>query len=340
MAIKKSNKQVQFIHAVVATGMSLLFGFVLASLPIDKFVDRDNYLNYLQFGAVQGLLLSSDYESLIARLFNDPLWLAINLLLSLNFDPENALRLLIFSSSYLFLKYTIKQISDEHKYTLLALLIILIVLNPQILKNYIVHLRQGLAIAVFLLMLPANAKQKIDFKYAAIIASLIHTSFLFVFLISMSRSIFEYFRFSLPLRVLGMTLILAIGASSFRLIALLFQARQAEIDLSAFEGSGVGFIFWLFILGLLLSEGFKIIRSDENKWVEYSIYYILLYLIFYFITPLSSRIFESCLPLIMISIIGIRHPSISAVHFFLIIYSLYQWLPLFLGRDVFSLSVN
>ena len=123
---------------------ALLYAYLLITvIPIDAVMDRGNYLNYASWPEV--LFIQQLERGLLPLFFNEPIFLLINFVLSLLFDEENVVRTIIFfgsfTTSYLVLRY-------NYRYFLILLFFLLI---PQVLKNYVIHIRQGLALSFFLI---------------------------------------------------------------------------------------------------------------------------------------------------------------------------------------------
>lgn len=318
---------------------SLLFGFILANLAIDGFVDRDNYLNYLSTGVAIELAQANSSSSYYSIVFNEPLWLLISGGLALNFNAEISLRILIFFSSVMFFIGITRQFSTHQKMDWL-ILFLLIILSPQILKNYIIHLRQGLAISVFLILIPRYARPGLLGTYPLAVAALIHSSFFILFAVSGLLVILAKLKFSLQLRILVVTCGLTIVALLYNQVTGFLELRQASEDLLADKGSGAGFGFWLIILSFLAISEYQIRSFGNNKWLEFSVCSILLYLILYFVSPRSSRIFESSLPIIIIALVAIKSKFGVLIKIMLLLQFLYLWFPALVGKQVFRAAYS
>lgn len=284
----------------------------LATLPIDAFIDRDNYIDYATFSSV---ILSSNIEQgLNVVFFNEPLWLLINTLLGLILSPENTLIILIFISSFITFYITFVNSKPE-----LFILILLFLLLPQVLKNNIIHIRQGLAIAIFLLAWFSESK-----KYSLILmfcAPLIHSSFFIVCMILIYSKCMEKINFSNGINISLFIFLGIIFSLSIMFFASYLGARQGSEGGAGLDISGAGFIFWLCILFICLLEGKSFFIKNKI-----SIYFIIFYLVSYFLIPTSARIFESVLIIVLLSttyFTGYR--KLSFIAFFLL-YFLIQWL--------------
>jgi hypothetical protein len=198
--------------------IALFYGLGLSVLPVDAFVDRDNYLIY----ASSSLQIFSRYldYGFWTVLFNEPIWLATNMFLGILLSPENVLRVIIFFSAsvtaYLVLRH-------EAKYFIILMLILFL---PQVIKNNIIHLRQGLAIAVFLCGW-FSARQNVRYAFFTF-ACLIHSSFfIIIFLIAINHFLIR-FRLGVEIRAI-VVFIGGIFVGFFGLwLAGLLGARQAD----------------------------------------------------------------------------------------------------------------
>ena len=78
---------------------SVLLGSFFASLPIDAFYDRINYLGY----AEESIIIFFRYfeGGVLKAVFNEPLWLGFNIFFSSWLTPGDTLRVIIFFSSFI-----------------------------------------------------------------------------------------------------------------------------------------------------------------------------------------------------------------------------------------------
>ena len=134
------------VRTWLAPAVSLVLAYVfasnLAALPIDAFNDRDNYLTYAKYSDI--IFLRYEAEGLLAIFANEPLWLFLNAFLAQFLSADNVVRVLIFVPSVL-VAWQLLRHEPRH-----AIWIIVFLLAPQVVKNHIVHLRQGVAIAIFI----------------------------------------------------------------------------------------------------------------------------------------------------------------------------------------------
>lgn len=265
----------------------LVSGVVLANLPMSIFLDRDNYLNYAE-NSLYILEYYWDAGGLLGVLFNEPIWLFINIVLSMKFEPEIVVNIIIFSS---FIGTAICIYKGVNKNIYLCALIIL---SPILLQKYIVHLRQGLAISLF--VLGWCSSHSLAKRLSFFGACLIHSSFIFVFtILAICGLLKKHFETKvILLAVIGVAISSAIGIVFGHEY---FPARQSLEGLNlGVNVSGIGFTYWLFVVSLFFFEGDAFIRQ---KLFEVSI--LLYYLTMYFTIGISGRIFESAVVLVLLA---------------------------------------
>lgn len=250
-------------------------------------IDRENYWNYINNS--KDLIVFYWNISPLVLVANEPLWLLINFLLSSLFTQANAVYLIIFFSSYLFARVVLKQNKGMFWFVILCLL------SPQLIKNYIIHLRQGLAVTVFIMAHFQNGKFKKQFQL--LLTPFIHASFfLLIPLYYLSyfianHKIFRHFTLAIFVTI-GFLIAFLTG-----IVATFMGSRQADEYL--FNGSlqsGFGFVFWSLILLLISFQGKKFIY--RNPFV---LILLITYLTTYFNLEVTARIFESGLILVLLS---------------------------------------
>lgn len=277
-------------YQVVIFFVSIAYAFLLASLPLEAFKDRGNYLVY----ATSPIEILSRYvnDGGVSFAFNEPVWLLINIGLSSFLAPENVLRVLIFVpafvTSFLVLRY-----SPRHWPFLLAFLF-----APQVIKNNIIHLRQGVAISVFLFGWFAMGNKRLLFFF---LAPFIHSSFFFVIMLLFFSRIFACLRFAYDIRTIFYVVLALVVGVGLSFIASILGARQANgYEFTAANVSGLGFVFWFGVLVLCFMEG----RDFLNRY-SFSIGVLLFYLTTYFLIEISARIFESAMLLVLLACLSL-----------------------------------
>lgn len=283
----------------VVIGLSVLYAYFVQSdhANFDLTLDGKNYLNY----ANNSKLIWQRYISngTIKLVFNEPIWLGINIVLGSFFEPSTTVRIIQVLFAFIFSFTLLKQSASLHTEKCLFVLSILIIFSPFLVKNYITHLRQGSAIAVFVLGYYSQNKR---LRYALILVSpFIHSSFFMivplVFIcgtIGSQKNISYVFVFCLAYAIFVSLAILV--------VAKIVGARQSELYSNALlDISGVGFFVWLCILFLFLSSGYSFVKNNQ-----FSIAVILLYLVSYPCMAVSARIFESGVSIVIVSGLYLR----------------------------------
>lgn len=306
-----SHKRIGYNFLILL--LSFLYSFSLTYIiPVDAVVDRVNYLTY-----------AADSEIIVAKyllsgtgslIFNEPVWLALNVFLSFFFSPENTVRVIIFISSFLS-SFFVLRFSPKN---ILFLLFILFV--PQVIGKYIVHLRQGLAISVFLMGWYIT---NIRLRYLLFFMTpFIHSSFFFVLVLFFFTDASLKMKLARDIRsilVICVGLALGVGLSY---IASFFGARQAtEYQFTSDSVSGIGFLFWLGTLSLYWFQGRVFARKHA-----FSISAIIFYLSTYFFLEVSGRIFESMIAIVLLASIDLRAWRKNAFLIALSFFVLLTWL--------------
>ncbi len=280
-------------YIVVPAVIALIYATFLTSLPIDNFVDRVNYFMYARTSRAVADFYS---YSIISYLTNEPLWLVLNSFLYTFVSDETVIRIFIFVPAFV----SAYLLAAKGRYNVGLICIALLV--PGIVQNYIIHIRQGVAIAVFLLGFLSDDRR---IRYTMILlAPFIHSAFFVVsplFLVVEVANRFTtfnvYLRFGLI--VLALTIIVAF-LGVIMSSALVRQVDEYQnIDT---EFSGLGFMFWSAILLLFVTEGSKFLERNMLQMLT-----MIFYLMIYFFAPFAGRVLECVL--IPIFMAGMSLPS-------------------------------
>ncbi|SNY51856.1 EpsG family protein [Arsukibacterium tuosuense] len=292
--------------------LALLYAGILASFPMDIFMDRENYLTFAEFSIVVAARHAAD--GLLTALMNEPVWLGLNIILSSVFSPETTVRILIglpaFTVAYLVLRFNKKYF----------FFLILVLLMPQVIKNHIIHLRQGVAISIFLYAWFCQRPLLKMFLFG--IAPFVHSSFFFVLFILIVSNVLSTLRFAPDLKIVSFSMLgVAVGGTVFSLAAIL-GARQAESESYVqYDVSGLGFIFWVFVLLIFLMQGKSFLRNNS-----FVIGTLMFYVSCYFLLPVSGRIFESTIVLLFLASISLTRWRKVAFYMSLMFYTVLLWL--------------
>jgi hypothetical protein len=300
-------------YDVFAFVVAAVYAIVLASLPLLEFRDRANYLIY---GYASDLILQRNLaQGITTVLSNEPVWLLINIILASFLSPEQIIQVIIAFSAFIVSWITLRTRPRQFVWLLVFLLF------PSVVKNYIIHLRQGLAIAIFMIGLLVIKPRILSWLFIGI-TPFIHASFFFVVgLLFLSRA-------SRRLRLDSYLSIILFAAITIGIVGALewvasgLGARQAsEYELrGGVVVSGVNFVFWLIMLLLMVIQGRTFLR--QHRFVISS---IIFYLGTYFFTPITARVFESTLLLVLVSGLDLTGWRGHTFRFAVLGYGALQW---------------
>lgn len=278
----------QRLFAFVA---ALVYAGTLASLPLLAFQDRENYLVYARHSDV--ILAGYSDQGVLAVIANEPLWLLVNIFLGVMLPPEGVMRLIIFFAAFAFAYIFLR--ADPKNLLWLVLLLFL----PQILKNYTTHLRQGLAISIF--MLGYQSARPGMRRLGILAAPLIHASFFFVAFLMILEYVGRRLRLGVDIRSVGAFIAAVLLGGNLLVIAELTGARQAEeYTAGTAMTTGMGFVFWVGVVALMSLQGKRYLSRNALALLA-----VVFYLGLYFFSPVAARIFESALPLVLLALLAL-----------------------------------
>lgn len=304
------SSSLKSISIVIVSLALALFAISFESVYI---TDRARYVVHV--AAADEILFRYLPEGIITYLVNEPLWKLINYGLSLAFDdPVDAIKFYVFIASFIS-SYIV--LSHDTRYFLLLLAFILL---PQFLKNYIAHLRQGVAISIFLVgWFGFSGKKR---YFIIMLTPFIHASFFFFIFILATQKILSYIKITIAPRMI-LYFIVITGMSLVTLtIAEVLGARQTSYEYFGADVSGLGFMFWFAIFMLFASQGGEFV---QKHLLGMSV--LLFYLVSYTFLPVAARIFESGLILVLLASLSL---SPGRFLLFLPAFFLYfslQWFP-------------
>jgi len=267
--------------------LAVLYGTVLSDIPNDQFKDYGNYLTYGEFSWV--ILQKHSYEGVLTLIFNEPVWLLLNSLLSNYMYPETVIKTIIFlsASSVAWLVLT--------RYPKYFIWLILFLLFPLVVKNYLIHLRQGAAIALFLWGW-SSSNRYMRWLFMGL-APFVHASFFYILFFMWLAKWMVSLRLGQYIRLLVFLSMGVLFSLSSMWLTSFVGARQAEhYDFSMTEVSGIGFAFWLAIFVLMVMEGKTYLREHV---VETGI--LVFYLSSYWLIEVTGRVFESGIILLLLA---------------------------------------
>jgi hypothetical protein len=276
----------RFICFVVA----LIYAALLTAFPMEGVIDRDNYLEMARVSPlIIARYLGQGIHSLLA---NEPVWLAVNSALGLVFADTVVVRILVFFSAFV-VSYLLLRNNPKNFFWL-----ILVLIFPQIMKNFVIHLRQGLAIAVFMLGWYSSGKKKRLFFIA--LSPFIHSSFFIIIAILIGGWLLKKLKMAADIKLLLYFVVSLSLALLVTQLSALVGARQAETTAVMAEAtSGVGFLFWGAMLVILLLQGRRFLHQ-----YTVAIGVLIFYLAAYFFTPIAGRVFESGVVLLLLAVLA------------------------------------
>lgn len=290
--------------------MFLIFYLFVVLVAIPNTELTSDRLSYFSSIANAGDKIDNTNFLSLSIIFQEPLYLITVYTLSIFFSVESVALILVGTSSLLSLSAIFRAKPE------LLPLIMLIFLLPQFMGKYIVHIRQGVAIALFLTSYFYFNKSLLK---SCFIAGLMHISFFIVlpillimkltpkgknasFIISIFLAIFSLFLFSQDL---------------FIELAFYLDLRQAKNYSFVSENvSGLGFMYWIAIYTVFFFQK----NAYESR--TFSMNIIGLYCASYFFINFLSRLLESFLPLIFIEL---KFLNTYICYLALIFYLLISW---------------
>jgi hypothetical protein len=273
--------------------IAVTYGFVLSQLWDIYFFDFISYLNYVE----NSWLLALGYidGGLLRILSNEPIWLMLNAGLSIFLDPETAVRTIIFFGATTVAWHTLRYYPRQFVWVILFLLL------PQVIKNYLVHLRQGFAIAVFLWGWFAVHRSARWLLLGA--TPFIHASFFFILALLALTWLLRSVQVSSALKTITyFSIAIAVGLSLGTLAELSGARQSNEYAFMRTDVSGFGFLLWAMVLGVIFTAGKTWLREHA---FESGV--LIFYLGTYWLIEVTARIFES--GLITILLAGLSLPG-------------------------------
>lgn len=298
-------------HSVAVTTMAVAYGASLSTLPNLAFKDWANYLVYGEHSWAR--LLAFADEGVLQLLANEPVWLLLNAALATQLGPEQVARTMIFIPGTVVALLVLK----SHPRQFVWLLVVLFL--PMVVKNHLIHIRQGAAISVFLMGWFSQRRTARVVLFG--IAPFIHISFVFVVALLFVVTVARRLRLSVGLRALfflgaGLT----ISLTSLWVGALVGARQTDTYEGVAGDVSGLGFLFWAGVLGVMYLEGRRFL------WVhKFETGAIVFYLSAYWLLEVAARIFENVAVLVLIA--GLRMTGLRRLLFLLLVvaFGVLQW---------------
>lgn len=290
MSNLKSLKLNNNYYIYLVLFFSIFYAYFISNIiPFDHQIvaDRQNYITKV----IKSEFLLSKYlkSGFFTLLSNEPIYLYINYILFKIFHVELVIKIIIFFSSFL-TSYLVLKHNPRYFFFL-----ILFLFFPALIFKFISHIRQGVAISIFLLgWFSAHKNLRLLLYF---FSALIHSSFLIVSFLYFLAWIFEKLKFSIILRIIFTIFFGLFFSFSIKYISEILGARQSQTFLFEIgDVSGFGFIVWLFIFFLYFMEGYKFIKNNNFAFIC-----IIFYLSTYFFLDFTIRIFEAIIIIILLA---------------------------------------
>jgi hypothetical protein len=307
------------LSAVVYALFSLVISFILGSRIIPIAWDDLSYLEHFS-----GNFFVSDGA---LRIFEEPLWGWYTAGLGALAGQEFALRATIFFASIFFL-WCAFRVNNKGG---IFLILVFLFSSQLAVQLYFNQIRQGVALTIFLAGFCGGYRRGVFF---AAVASLVHTSFLFIFLIMT----IVYILRSTRIRTFYIITIFICLAPVF-LLGDLFEFYSPLLGRRS-ESYGFGqalnlnfFLIWppFFLISLLISRGFSKNLDGEFFW-RFTFLFVCSVIGFTFIFEAAARLLYFAfifIPLLIIQGFPSRRAVYLSFFWFFTIFS-YNWYESFL----------
>lgn len=287
-----ANPVINRTRAIFFLCIAVAYGFVLSQVPDVHFKDFNSYLRYADSSWL--IALGYAYDGAPRIFSNEPVWLLMNTGLGLFLYPEMVVRTIIFFSATSVAWLILRHYPQHFVWLMLFLFL------PQVIKNYLIHLRQGAAIAVFLWGWFAVSRSS---RWLLIgLTPFIHASFFVILTLFALTWLLRSIRFAPDLKTITYVAAgIAVGLGLGVLAELLGARQGAQYAFERTDVSGLGFLLWVMILGIMLSAGKTWLREHA---FESGV--VILYLVNYWLIEVTARIFESGLIVVLLAGLTLR----------------------------------
>jgi hypothetical protein len=278
--------------------LSLIYAFSFFMLSNDFFRDRENYTAY----ARNFEEIFFRYDSTLAKIFNEPLFLFLNYISSLFLSPEYVPRFFAFIIAFSVSFFIFKSARNT---VMIVFSLLLLVLMPQIIHLQLVTLRQGLGVSLIIWTV-IFSRNNLFIAFSIFIAGFIHSSFFIVFamyaldMFVSGRQQNKKYYFRLLIQVFFAVFVSFV----FVYLAKIFGARQAGAEhlTGAVNISGGALVLWSLVLLVFLTRSRMYFYNDNTVRLAYI--GLISYLSMYLISPLAGRFIMTFLPFILATMVS------------------------------------
>jgi len=280
--------------------IALLYAYVILYLPVLTSKDSASYYVYANIAMEE--LFRAFESGVISGLLREPVWLLLISFVSYIFawNHDYVLFSISFFSSFMAAYSSLGRIKGGAS----AVVMLLLLTSSFFIGNFVTHLREGVALAIFLIGL--NAKNSIIKNILLSITPFIHVVFFIIlsmYYFSMLLSKLKVSKFIVFfLAVTGM-IIMSVVVNYF-LEGSSFRQASAE---NAVSGSGVGFLYWLVYL-LVISSIYIFYKKRSFTVISLmSLFVLMFYLMNYYYFYAAARVLEVGLFFVAISAANSGH---------------------------------
>lgn len=281
------------IYIIISTFLSVLYIFSYLNIPNDILRDRFNYIVYASnYEIIHEMRMGEGF------IFNEPLFIYINKFSSMFFVPEHIPLFFVFINSVI-LMWLLVEKSKNILFFLLGFSLVLFV--PYVFQSQIITLRQALATSVFLMAF-FYLKDNWKIFIVSLICCLIHSVFFIIALFYFLNFILlKKLTFELKM-IINFFMMLSISLG-FILITQYLGVRQANSysDVEINVGGGA-FLLFLGIFITLYTQR----KKYNNEHFTFLMGGIVLFLVGYFLGPLSGRLFNTFFPFIVLFLVSVN----------------------------------
>lgn len=272
-------------------------------------IDRESY--FISFTNISERVAITDFSS-PSIIFKEPLYLIVTYILAIFFSVESIALIFIGVSAFLSLTSIFKARPE------LLPIIIIVFLLPQFMGKFIIHIRQGAAIAIFLTSYYYFNRSLLTSSF---ISGLMHVSFFIAIPLLIAAKLTS----NRALLSLIMSIIIFLAATLFfydgRISEIVSYLNLRQINSYSFTSenvSGLGFLFWFYMYTLLF------LKKKPSEISIFSMNIIAFYCASYFWVNFISRFIESFYPIIFMEIKSINN---TLLYLSLLFYFAVSWLP-------------
>lgn len=281
-------------YAITSLLVAFFYIFVDDIYNIDQFSIRDR-LNYSLYPSIASNIIDNNYlDSASSYLANEPIFLHISDLwnkLDSGIKYEN---FLIFISSFVSFYFLLRKSNS-------LIISFSIMFFPFVAVNYIMSLRQGLALSF--LLLGIYSKKKINKILFIGAAPFIHVTFaVTLMLLLYTYLVGQFFKSKIIFSIVTLFAISIITYPAF-FIARNFGVRQLDVysnqNIIENSNTGLGFLLFILILSILIfSRNSKVVHSvifskGADLDIKFSILASMTYLLSYILFPPLARMMQN-----------------------------------------------